>query len=104
MICGSVMELTGKQKRVLRGLGHAARPLLTVGKQGISEAVLRELEQCLLNHELVKVKALEGCPIPRRELGAALSAATDSALVQTIGRTVLIYRRHPEEPVIELPQ
>lgn len=97
------MNLTGKQRRYLRAMGHGLKPIITIGKQGLSAALLRELDQCLLAHELVKVKILESCPVSRDDAGAELSAATASALAQTIGRTVLLYRPHPEEPRIELP-
>ena len=97
------MDLTGKQKRFLRALGHGIKPIVTVGKQGLTEDLVRELDQCLLAHELVKVKLLEACPVPRQEAGPLLSEATASALAQTLGRTLLLYRPHPEEPRIELP-
>ena len=97
------MVLTGKQKRFLRGMGHGLKPIVTIGKQGLTQDIVRELDQCLLAHELVKVKLLESCPVPRREAGAQLSAATASALAQTLGRTVLLYRGRPEDPRIELP-
>ena len=97
------MELTGKQKRHLKGLGHRQKPLVLVGKDGITDALIRQIDDCLSAHELVKVKALEGCPMPRRELAQALSTATASALVQVLGRTLLIYRPHPESPSIRLP-
>lgn len=97
------MDLTGKQRRALKGLGHRLKPLVMVGRQGKSEALIQELDACLLAHELVKVKVLEGCPVARDELGAALAEATGGALVQKLGRTLLLYRPHPEDPAIELP-
>ena len=98
------MELTGKQKRFLRGLGHSLRPVVTAGKQGLTDRLLHELEQCLTAHELVKVKVLESCPLSREELGPRLAEATGSALAQTLGRTLLLYRPHPEEPGLVLPE
>jgi RNA-binding protein len=99
-----VMELSGKQKRFLRGAGHSLRPLLTVGKHGLTEDLIREVDQCLLAHELIKVKVLESSPLGRSEVGPRLGEATGCAVAQTLGRTVLLYRPHPEEPRIELPE
>lgn len=96
-------ELTGKQKRALRALGHDMRPLVQVGRHGLSPGVLRQVEDCLLAHELVKVKVLEGAPRERRELARALAGATGAAVAQVLGRTVLLYRPHPEHPQIVLP-
>ncbi len=97
------MELTGKQKRHLRALGHGLRPLVHVGKQGVAPTVVAQTRECLDAHELVKVKVLESCPLEREECAAALAQATGAAVAQTLGRTVLLYLAHPENPRIELP-
>jgi len=99
---GSVI-LTGKQKRALRALGHHLRPLLSVGKNGTPDPVIAQLEADLLAHELVKVKVLKSCPQMLGDVAATLSESTGAALAQSVGRTLLLYRAHPEEPVIRLP-
>lgn len=96
------MELTGKQKRTLRALGHHLRPGITVGKQGVAETVLGQLEDNLLAHELVKVKVLRTCPLDTGDVAERLSHATGAVLAQSVGRTLLLYRPHPEKPVIQL--
>jgi RNA-binding protein len=98
------MNLTGKQKRYLRGMGHGIKPIVTVGKHGITEDLVKELDGCLAVHELVKVKVLESCPVSRKDAGVQLSEATASGLAQTLGRTVLLYRPHAEDPRIVLPE
>jgi RNA-binding protein len=97
------MELTGKQRRFLRALGHHLKPEIQIGKQGVTAALIAQLEHSLLAHELVKVKILEASPVSRKEAGRALAEATGSGLAQTLGRTLLLYRPHPEQPKIELP-
>ena len=57
------MQLTGKQKRFLRARGHSLKPLVWIGKNGIAGNVLKQLEEVLTGHELIKVKLLEGCPL-----------------------------------------
>ena len=94
----AIMELTGKQKRSLRALGHHLRPVMTLGKQGIGEAVLAQLDANLLAHELVKVKVLKTCPLDTGAVAAALTAGTGAALAQSMGRTLLLYRPHPDFP------
>jgi RNA-binding protein len=96
------MELTGKQKRKLRALGHHLRPVGTIGKGGPGESVLAQLEANLLAHELVKVKVLKTCPLPPDDVAAHLTGRTGAAVAQRVGRTLLLYRPHPERPVIEL--
>jgi len=96
------MELTGKQKRTLRALGHHLRPVATIGKQGLAGSVLAQLEANLLAHELIKVKVLKTCPQEPAALAAEVLAQTGAALAQSVGRTLLLYRPHPEQPVIQL--
>ncbi len=95
--------LTGKQRRYLRSLGHHRRPVVQVGQGGVSEAVVRATGEALAAHELVKVKFGEGAGGERRDLAARLAQATGAHLVQVLGRTALLYRRHPDAPKITLP-
>ncbi len=98
------MELTGKQKRHLRGLGHGLAPVVTVGREGQTEAVLRKARMELENHELIKVRVGDGCLDPTAEVGAWLAQSLDAALVQRIGHTALLYRRRRKDPIIEIPK
>ena len=94
--------LTGKQRRQLRALGHHLEPVVQVGKEGATAGVVVALEAALRDHELVKVRLGESAPGDRHDLAAALAAVCGSELVQVLGRTVLLYRRHPADPQIEL--
>jgi RNA-binding protein len=62
--------------------------------------VVAAVVQALLDHELIKVKVGEGSGLDRREVGALLAEKTASELVQVLGRTLLLYKRHPEKPRI----
>jgi RNA-binding protein len=97
------MKLTGRQRHYLRGLGHALDPVVQVGKDGLSDAVTAATTTALETHELVKVKLGPNTPEDRHEAAGELAARTDSELVQVLGKAILLYRRHPEEPKIELP-
>ncbi len=97
------MGLTGKQLRFLRARGHGLRPTVLIGKGGVGEAVLRQIEAELLARELVKVKLLPACPEDKEACAAAITGATGAVLAQRVGRTLLMYRPHPEEPVLRLP-
>lgn len=90
--------LTTKQIAWLRSRAHELAPLLSVGKQGVSETFKRELDQALTRQELVKVrlhKLVEVDP-------AALAAELRATLVQEIGRMAVFYRTAPE-PILKLP-
>lgn len=78
--------------------------MLFIGKEGVTEASARSLEDAFHNRELLKVKVQEAAPLNVREAGAELAERVEGAhLVQTIGRVAVLYRPHPEKPEIRLP-
>jgi len=88
-------------RRQLRGVGHALDAVVQVGKQGASEAVIKQVGQALVDHELIKVKVGTECPASRFELAEALGAEPSVNVVQILGRTLLLYKRHPKKPKFE---
>jgi len=96
------LTLTGKQARYLRGLGHALRPTVMLGRQELNDSVIAALDEALTAHELVKVKLQEGCLLDRRDAAAQLAAATGAAVAQVLGKTLLIYRPS-DKHLITLP-
>lgn len=96
--------LSGKAIRHLRSLGHHVAPTVQIGKDGITDAVVTAIKAALLAHELVKVKVGTEAPVERKGAGEELAERTGSALAQTLGRTVLLYKRHPHKPRIVLPR
>ena len=80
-----------------------------LGKEGITAGLLQALDIALDQHELVKLRVLENAPGDAKELAADLASQSVSALVQVLGRTLLLYRRRPDSlrsarPAIELPK
>jgi RNA-binding protein len=96
-------ELTGKQRRHLRALGHHLDAVVQIGREGITDALVAHASEQLRRHELIKVRVLESSPADRREAAEELSARTGAALAQVLGRTFLLYLRDPEKPPIESP-
>lgn len=96
-------ELTEPQKRYLRGLSHRIRPVVLLGARGLTDSVMAEIERALDDHELAKVKLNPGDREQRARDVERICDATGAALVQRIGNTACLYRRHPESPKIALP-
>lgn len=96
--------LTGKQRRYLRSLGHHLDPIVQLGKNGLTEGVTQAAEQAIEEHELIKVKLGTECPAERDEVAEQLAASLNAHVAQTLGRTILLYRRHPKEARIVLPR
>src|SRR5580698_7818765 len=96
-------KLSGAALRKLRALGHALDPVVAIGKEGLTDALVAAADAAIATHELVKVKIRREAPVDRHEAGIELAARTGSVLAQVIGRTLLLYRRHPKKPKIVLP-
>ena len=97
------MELSERQRKYLRGLGHALNPVLLLGQHGVTPAVVAEMQRALHDHELIKVK-FRGADREARDAGLAeLATATGSSLVQRIGHTALYYKRRIDRPGIVIP-
>ena len=98
------MELTGKQKRHLRALGHSLSPVVMLGREGLSEAITTKTDAELEHHELIKIKCGESCLDPIGEVAAKLAEDCRAGVAQVIGRTALLYRRRKKDPTIKLPK
>lgn len=97
------MKLSEKQKRHLRGLGHALKPIILIGSAGATDAVVAETARALNDHELVKAR-VSGMERDARDAALdSLATRTKSEIVGRIGHTAVLYRRHPEKPKILLP-
>jgi RNA-binding protein len=100
-------ELTGRQKRYLRGLGHHLEYMVIVGREGLTGNLLASCGDALTAHELVKIRLGQNCPLHKNEAARQLAARTGSHLVQLIGKTVLLYRPNrnkPRDSQIQLPR
>lgn len=98
-----LMELSERQRKYLRGLGHALDPVLLLGQHGLTPAVIAEAQRALHDHELIKVR-FRGADRDARDAGLAeLAAATGSVLLQRIGHTALYYKRRIDRPGIVIP-
>jgi RNA-binding protein len=87
-------------------LAHGLRPVVIVGRQGITEALIQSVEQALDNHELIKIKFNEyKQKAQKTDLIARIESATGCCVAGTIGHTVICYRQHPdpEKRSIQLP-
>jgi len=79
--------------RQLRAIGHKLKPVVIVAGNGLSEAVIAELERALTDHELIKVKLAAGSRERRSALGEAICERCGAQLVQSIGNVILVLRR-----------
>lgn len=99
--------LTSKQSRHLKSLAHHLKPIVQIGKEDLSENVISTTRLELTNHELIKVKIGNNSGVDKKVAAHELSKATGSALVQLIGKTIVLYKENREiakEKRIHLPR
>jgi len=100
----TIPALTGRQKRHLRGLAHHLKPVVIIGADRVTPGLISAVDAELTAHELIKIRITDGDREEVEEAEDALVRATRSLHVQTIGHTLVLYRRHPEDPKIRLPR
>ena len=96
--------ISTKQRAYLRSLAAETAPVTQVGKNGVTEPLIKTLSDALEAHELIKLSVLETCPATPREVSDALCAALSCDPVQVIGRKVSLYRpaSDPDKRKIQL--
>jgi RNA-binding protein len=97
-------NLTSSQRKWLRGQAHELRPVVQIGRQGLTEGALRQVDEALSNHELIKVQL----PAPREqkdEIAARLASELGAETAGRIGHILILYRQQPdpEKRSIEFP-
>jgi RNA-binding protein len=97
-------KLTGAERKWLRGQAHSLRPVVRLGRQGLTEGVLREIDAALDSHELIKVQGQDKAE--NRELAGRLEAELDAEVVGLIGHVLILFREQadPELRRFELPR
>lgn len=89
--------LTSKQKVKLRSLAMTLRPIFQVGKEGLSENLIKGLHDALEAHELIKLSVLKNCSANINEIAFDIASKTNSEIVQVIGRNVVFYRKSKKQ-------
>jgi RNA-binding protein len=104
--CTMLPQLTGQQKKHLRGLAHSLKPVVLVGQKGLTEDVLAAIDAALAAHELIKLKFIEIKEKDQKQtLAAAIARETNCHLAGIIGHTAIFYRpaAKPSRRKITLP-
>ncbi|UJF19693.1 ribosome assembly RNA-binding protein YhbY [Vibrio sp. SS-MA-C1-2] len=97
------MNLSTKQKQFLKGLAHDLKPVVLMGANGLTEAVIAEIEIALNYHELIKIKVAAEERETKHLIVDAIIRETEAEKVQVIGKTLVLYRQS-EDKKIELPR
>ncbi len=94
--------LNSKQRAYLRGIASTYETILQVGKGGITENLVEQVNGALKKRELIKLRVLDNSMFTAREAAEELAALTKADVVQVIGSRFVLFKRNPQEPVIDL--
>ena len=101
--------LSSKQMMFLKGKAHPLKPIVQMGQKGLTDGVVAEADRALTDHELIKVRLGDLAGSDQSEKDARQAAAdqiakgTRAEVVALVGKIVILYRRHPENPTLKLP-
>ena len=95
--------LTGKQRAYLKGLAMDLQPAVYIGRAGITNTVIKEIDDYLTAHELIKVKVQEGAEVQPKEAANIAAARLGAEYVQSMGRRFVLYRQSRDR-IITLPR
>lgn len=95
--------MTSKQRAYLKSLASNITPIFQVGKSSLTPEMVTAVDEALEKRELIKLSVLKNCFDDPREIAATLAERTRSAVVQVIGKKIVLYRPSKKEPKIQLP-
>jgi len=93
-----MMTLNAAQRRELKARAHALNPVVMISDAGLTPSVLHEIDVSLKSHELIKIRVFGDDRVARAAMIDDISTKLDAALVQHIGKILVIYRPRPELP------
>ena len=99
-----VIDMTSKQRAFLRSLANPLTAIFQIGKNGLNDNLIKQVDDALEARELIKLSVLETAPQNNRILAESLAFSTNSFLVQVVGNKITLYRTKKKNPKIQLPE
>jgi len=95
--------MTSKQRAYLRGLANKIDAIFQIGKYGINDNLIKQLDDALEARELIKITILETAPDSAKNLSFKIAEKTNSIVIQVIGNKITLFRQRKKDSKIELP-
>ena len=92
------MTITSKERAELRGEAHHLSPMVHIGHQGLTDALVQAIDDALRTHELVKIALVKASDVKPKDASHEIAERLGADVVQTIGRTCTLYRHNPDLP------
>ena len=94
--------MNSKDRAYLRGLANTIEPIFQVGKLGINDNLIKQVDDALEARELIKLTVLETAPSDAGDIAIELANNTNSIVVQVIGRKITLYRKRVKDSKINI--
>ena len=94
--------LSSKQRASLRAIASTYDTIFQIGKGGISDTLISQVEDALRKRELIKLRVLDNSMYTSREAAEEIAEKTGADVVQVIGSSFVLFKRNPKEPVINI--
>lgn len=94
--------LNSKQRAKLRGIASTYETIFQIGKGGISDTLISQVEDALRKRELIKLRVLDNSMYSSREAAEEIAEKTGADVVQVIGSRFVLFKRNLKEPVIDI--
>ncbi len=95
--------LTGKQRSYLKAMANNLDPIFQIGKNGVTENFIKQVDEALEVREIIKIKVLNNSFLDAKEIASELAEKTNAEFVQSIGSKFVLYRESKENKKILLP-
>ena len=91
------MELRGKQKQFLKKEAHHLQAIFQIGKAGLTDEIVKQIDEALEKRELIKISLLQNTDETTDEVATKIAKELDTTVVQEIGKTIIFFRESSQE-------
>lgn len=90
------MSMSGKERAALRAEAHHLDVQVHIGHSGLTDALLKSLDDVLRTHELVKVQVARAGELSAKDAANDIAERLGAEVIQVIGRTCTVFRENPD--------
>ena len=96
--------ITGKQRSFLKSMANSIDPIFQIGKGGVSDNLIKQVDDALNAREIVKISILKNSELDPTEVAMELAEELNAEFVQSIGKRFTLYRESEKNKKIDLPK
>ena len=100
----TIMDITPRERSTLRAAAHPLKPVVLIGDNGLTEAVLKEIDRALVSHELIKVKVNGAERADRETLLVTICDTLSCASIHHLGKTLILFRPGEQSSYLAPPK